>query len=549
MRMALLVVYFTLFTGVIFAVPPAPGISPKGMPKDSVKKRLAEKELKAFGYSPAQIKKALSNAIGTKKLAVIFVNFSDVKFTEAGGSGGSIATYVTPAATSGTITTQAGLLKKLCDYIAEVSYGRMTLEITPFTAPGGTGFTLSNTEAYYGQNSEANVVNGKLFKDAVSLAGSSVNSTSFDALMVVHAGIGEETSGTASNIWSVFVEWEVIYGNANGFKEAETVPGKENGSYSAFGVLCHEFGHQLGLPDLYQAISPYASRVGEWDLMDYGAWTNKGANPPHFSSWCKALIGWITPIVQTSSVRLTLNAYNDNSANCYKVPLLGSSMEYFLFEYRRKSGDFDGYLPGEGVLIWHINDAIGTVEKNDVNDSAILRVYLEEKDNDADAGSTKGEAADAFSLSGDLFTSPQSDSYTDGPSKITLSEFLGSGTAAMTAKLFAIPATVNMVFNKMFNYPNPVKNALSSTIRTVFSRNVTTATLRLYTVSGELVIEKALAQNDALSSSANEWIYEYVWDLRNSDGAAVGSGIYFYVVSAKVNSQTQTKTGKLAIIR
>jgi hypothetical protein len=78
---------------------------------------------------------------------------------------------------------------------------------------------------------------------------------------------------------------------------------------------------------------------------------------------------------------------------------------------------------------------------------------------------------------------------------------------------------------------------------------VTTAIIKLYTVSGELVLENILSQNESVSAANNEWVYEYNWDLKNSDGNAVGSGIYVYAVSAQVNSQTQTKTGKLAIIR
>ncbi|OGF47845.1 MAG: hypothetical protein A2231_02130 [Candidatus Firestonebacteria bacterium RIFOXYA2_FULL_40_8] len=548
-------VLLLFFAASLFAVPPAPGISNKGMPKDSVKRIPRENELKAMGYSPAQIKKALSNALGIKKLAVIFVNFSDVKFTEAGGSGGSIATYISPAATSSTITTQTGLLKNLVDYVTEVSYGNMILEITPFTN-GGTGYTIAaNNEAFYGANNEANVVNAQLFKDAVSLAGSTVTNTNYDALMVVHAGIGEESSNDGSGqtissyVWSVFVEWDTANGTANGFTEGETVPGKESGILSPFGVLCHEFGHQLGLPDLYQTVDPSNSRVGKWDLMDYGAWVNNGANPPHFSSWCKALINWITPVNQTSSSILTLNAFDSASGNCFKVPILSSSVEYFLFEYRRKAG-FDSFLPGEGVLVWHIDDSVGSITTNDINNGTIFRVSIEEQDNDGDAGyGSHGEAGDTFSLTGQSFITPQSDSYTGGPSKITLSDFAGSGTAVMTAKLFSIPATTNIAFDKLFNYPNPVKGAASSTIRAVFSRNVTSAVLKLYTISGELVLENTLTQNDAVSSANNEWVYEYIWDLKNSSGSAVGSGIYVYVISAKVNAQTQTKTGKIAIIR
>jgi len=441
----------------------------------------------------------------------------------------------------------------MIDYMTEVSYGKMTLEVYPFTysSSGSKGFTVSGSESSYGSGGEAGVINGKLFRDAVAAvntSGSTISNTIYDALLVVHAGIGQESYNVDSYIWSLFVGWTTSDGpSAGGFYEGETVPGKENEDLSPFGVLCHEFGHQLGLVDLYNTDTG-KSTVGSWDLMDYGAWVNKGANPPHYSSWSKALINWITPTVQSSSTTLALNAYNSLSGNCFKIPILGSSSEYFLFEYREQAG-FDSNLPGQGVLVWHIDDSKGSLLNNNVNNGTTHRVYLEERDNDNNAGTSHGEAADPFNAAGNLFTSPQSDSYTNGPSKITLSDFSGVGTAGMTAKLFAIPASANIAFNKMFNYPNPVKNAASSTLRAVFSRNVSSATLRIYSVSGELILEKPILQNDTLSIANNEWIYEYNWDLKNANGNPVSSGIYLYVISAQIISQTQTKTGKLAIIR
>ncbi|OGF44936.1 MAG: hypothetical protein A2452_03570 [Candidatus Firestonebacteria bacterium RIFOXYC2_FULL_39_67] len=560
-------VFLLFFSVSLFAVPPAPGkIINKGMPKDSVKRIYSINEMKAMGYSPDKIQKALSTTLGTIKLAVVFVDFDDVKFNENGGTGGSILPYVSRLniATGTKIVTETGLLKDLMNYIAECSYGKMTLEVYPFTGPLGKGYNLSgSTVSTYGKTitiggniiEEAGVVSGELFRDSIakvtSTSAFTITNATYNALMVVHAGIGEEspTGVTDDDIWSVFVEWDPSFGSAGGFFEGETVPAMESTGYYPFGVLCHEFGHQLGLPDLYQTIAPKNSRVGKWDLMDYGSWVNNGANPPHMSSWNKILINWMIPTVQSSSTTLTINSFESSSGNCFKIPILSSTTEYFLFEYRRQAG-FDSNLPGEGVLVWHIDDSIGSLANNDINNGTIYRVALEEKDDDSDVGFTsRGESTDPFDGAGDLFTSPQSDSYSDGPSKITLSNFSGSGTAVMTAKLFAIPATTNIVFNKMFNYPNPVKNAASSTIRAVFSRNVTATALRIYTIAGELVMEAALAQNDSVSAANNEWIYEYNWDLKNSDGRAAASGIYVYVISAQVNSQSQTKTGKIAIIR
>ena len=65
------------------------------------------------------------------------------------------------------------------------------------------------------------------------------------------------------------------------------------------GVIVHEMGHLLGLPDLYptsiagQVITDNVfSGAGVFDLMAYGIWGNNllqnPANPAHLSAWSKS---------------------------------------------------------------------------------------------------------------------------------------------------------------------------------------------------------------------------------------------------------------------
>jgi immune inhibitor A len=66
---------------------------------------------------------------------------------------------------------------------------------------------------------------------------------------------------------------------------------------SSLGVLVHEFGHDLGLPDLYTTTGD--DDVTWWDLMSVGARTGRlnGADPTHMSVWCKTALGWGEPVV------------------------------------------------------------------------------------------------------------------------------------------------------------------------------------------------------------------------------------------------------------
>src|SRR3990170_4706348 len=114
------------------------------------------------------------------------------------------------------------------------------------------------------------------------------------------------------------------------------------------GVFAHEFGHVLGLPDLYD--STYRSRgVGDWCLMAGGSWGGGGDRPCRMSCWCLAKLGWIKPKLVKRSRTLTVPTLASSASACYWLWTKGGSgPEYFLLETREKSG-MDVSLPGEGL--------------------------------------------------------------------------------------------------------------------------------------------------------------------------------------------------------
>lgn len=59
------------------------------------------------------------------------------------------------------------------------------------------------------------------------------------------------------------------------------------------GVYCHELGHALGLPDLYD-LNGGGNGIGHWGIMGTGNW-NTPEKPAHMDAWCKQDLGWITP--------------------------------------------------------------------------------------------------------------------------------------------------------------------------------------------------------------------------------------------------------------
>ena len=118
-------------------------------------------------------------------------------------------------------------------------------------------------------------------------------------------------------------------------------------------VICHEFGHLLGLPDLYaRPENPGSEGVGVWCAM-----SNQLGNgrPQHFSAWSKEQLGWIKPAVIDPTVKqkLILAPVEDSPKECFKVLTRLDGSEYFLLENRKKKG-FDTDLPGEGLLVWRV---------------------------------------------------------------------------------------------------------------------------------------------------------------------------------------------------
>lgn len=123
---------------------------------------------------------------------------------------------------------------------------------------------------------------------------------------------------------------------------------------SGVGVACHEMFHSLGAPDLYHYTENGISPAGPWDIME------NNANPPqHMGAYMKYKYGqWISsiPTISTSGT-YTLNPLTSSSGQCYRINSPNSASEYFIVEFRKKTGTFESSVPDSGILIYRINPA------------------------------------------------------------------------------------------------------------------------------------------------------------------------------------------------
>ncbi len=271
-----------------------------------------------------------------------------------------------------------GIADDIASYYVDISGGELVLSIDVYPASMNGSYTMQHQMMYYGN--DANYMQGAclLLEDAVLQADEDIDFSLYDAVIVIHAGSGQEADiyrNSPGDIGSLFLTLtDLIFylpGAGLGFqgirtsdgvfvREGMIVPEQESQDGFGLGVLgtiCHEFGHQLGLPDLYDTSTGHVG-VGGWDLMGYGQWIMSGYWPASLSAWSRIYLGWDTA-TEVSDGTFTL-AYNDS---ILKIPLNGS--EYLLVENRQRDPDGNGMcgihehdfgLPGSGVLIWHIDE-------------------------------------------------------------------------------------------------------------------------------------------------------------------------------------------------
>ena len=251
------------------------------------------------------------------------------------------------------------------DFYQEISYGQFlpASEVTNWvTAPQNHDhYAYSNPDGYQHvrelvramvDSIEARGFNWSLYDND--------NDGYVDALNLLHQGEGAET-GDHSNIWSH--KWSL--GNLAVTYDGVTIsnytmnPEIQGGGIVAIGVLAHEFGHALGLPDLYD--TDYSSTgAGKLALMGSGAWGISGNTPWYPATmvgWCKNELGWVDVInITEDQDNISIQqSYSNN--DIYRVDHPQASAEYWLIENRQKMGS-DTLIPTPGLAIWHINDNI-----------------------------------------------------------------------------------------------------------------------------------------------------------------------------------------------
>ncbi len=332
------------------------------------------------------------------RLAVVGVEYADVKHNDKIKATDWEESLFSRGKYNKTSATGNNVFGSMNDYYLEQSFGKLRVEgkAFPFVAVSKKRAEYAAANTGPGKTAMLTEALDKLLardgKDALK---------DFDGIFFLHAGDRVQT-----NRGGIFWPHKSFVSHGDKRFTYFIVP-EGSARMSDISVICHEFGHMLGLPDLYaRPENPGSEGVGVWCAMSNQA---GGGKPQHFSAWSKEQLGWITPTVIDPSVKqkLILAPIENSSKECFKVLARPDGSEYFLLENRKKKG-FDVSLPAEGLLIWRViaNRPI-LEESHGVDGPSGPRVFL-------DSVPFPSKANNAFTP----FTTPSSRSQLGGGSAV-----------------------------------------------------------------------------------------------------------------------------------
>lgn len=350
-----------------------------------------------------QRSEGLLNSIGEHNIPVIMVEFQDVEFKEEHTEAKIDSLFNYPGFKPH--RSSRGCVR---DYFVQQSYGNFTPN---FTVVGK--FKAKNNRAYYGANSGTSkgVRAIELYREMVTTAiENGVDFTPFlennriPLVILQYAGPGEHNSfetGSENYLWAHFREHSIevkgirlggyfignevanIYKkNNNGWETDEHGnPIVESTRLDGIGVLCHELGHALGLPDAYNTESQKLKTPDFHDIMDYGQYCSQGYRPVGYSAYQRSMLGWLDIKELTTEpgykVLGVLHEMNESShPKAYAIRNPEKDSEYFILE-NRQEGDWFNTNYGKGMLIYHVDyDRNSWLSNTSNNDSLHLRYVV-----------------------------------------------------------------------------------------------------------------------------------------------------------------------------
>lgn len=527
--------------------PEGHGLKKNAMPPSSRLRELRE----SLPYMAGE--GAKTPPVGTINNLVVFVRFKDQ--TEFADSA---------AIFDRTFNSTAAGYNSLRNYFLEASYGATTVSTTFYPTPGT--FVVSyqdtfnrnyfcpydastNPEGYQNDTQRRDREHGLLRRAVEYIAPQVPTGLNIDAdgdgyVDNVCFVVRGPTTAWATLLWSH--RWAL-------YSQSAYINGKRVWDYNfqmetqfSAAVLCHEMGHSFGYPDLYHyyygtSLSP----TGTWDVMC------STPNPPtHTGAYMKSTYtGWLGSIPEiTSPGTYWLRPLaSGTSGVSYLIASPFSSNEYFVLEYRRKTGTFEGSVPGSGLLVYRINSDFAGEGNASYNPAGGIydEVYLFRLNGDSTVNGTINSAHFSSNVGRTRIndtTATRCFLHHGGPGGIRISDIGLAGDSiqftvtSLTGVEAGPPAMPALAGRARVSFtPNPMRTTGDFSLEMPESGR---ARLAVHSVTGQLV-------RTILDDHLPAGVRQVKWDGRDNAGRAVAAGIYFY----QADIGGQRRNGRITVVK
>jgi len=356
----------------------------------------------------------------------------------------------------------------LRNYYFFVSDGTIELVWDVYPQDDTAAYHLDKSMGYYGsQNPYIGLT--EYFIDCIQLVDTVETDLRFgdyDSYFLFHAGSDRQNDigfpETPSDFFTGYIFFidTALYvdkegGDSTAIVDALIMPesaSQDNRATAINAVMAHEFGHQLGLIDLYRTDN-FFTMMGDFALMDnngfgtgidFGFEVGRafGTSPLYPMAWSRAYLGFDEPVVyrQGTSIELVAAEMAATGTRIAKIPI--SEYEYYLIENRQEdvdgkttviladsatsvimgpsdlernlTGEYDFLMPGSGMLIWKVDEIVAFM---DYNGNGLNNFIDNQLQNDADRLFVKLMEADGLVNFGGIYYSgfgAQEDMYYEG---------------------------------------------------------------------------------------------------------------------------------------
>lgn len=277
-------------------------------------------------------------------------------------------------------TDDHGSIGSVRDYFYDQSRGQFEVTFDVFGP-----FKAKNGYAYYGENAYRGVDKHAtdLVREAVAAVMAANPEKSFaeydwnndgdvDNVVILYAGRGEATGGGENTIWPH--QFALGY-NGGGKMKAND---RNINEYAVFnelnaknqidgiGTTVHEYGHLLGLPDFYDTNYTRIYGMGDWSVMDAGCYNNDAYTPVGYTAFERFYLGWQDLIELKNDTTVAGMKALQVGGEAYAMYNDNRRSEYFILENRSRTG-WDAYIPGQGMLVTHVDYDEYSFRRNIVN--------------------------------------------------------------------------------------------------------------------------------------------------------------------------------------